>query len=135
MSAFGPFYPPELQVVVNHAERLSDLLVAHELSPPTDEWAVAWVVGRANEVAELALDVTSSWRAGTLDVTSAAAVLRTYLASLHEGMARHLAHTPARCCLSEDETTNPGAPSEGSRTRCETIGELRQCMHKGSWLP
>ena len=114
MSVFGPFYPTELQAVVNHAERLSDLLTAHELAPPFDEWAKAWLVGRANEVVEFALDVTASWRGGALDEASAASALWGYLAALHEGMAKHLAGAPLVCCASDGETTKPAPASDGS---------------------
>ena len=44
---FGPFYPAPLQEVVNHAERLADLLRTGRLvAAPIDsidEWGVAWM--------------------------------------------------------------------------------------------
>jgi hypothetical protein len=54
MSTFGPFYPAALQETVNHAERLCEVLLAYELSPPSNEWAAAWTVGRAEEVTRIA---------------------------------------------------------------------------------
>jgi hypothetical protein len=116
VSAFGPFYPPALQEVVNHAERLADLLVAHELSPPHDEWAQAWLLGRASEVSHYAEHVVASWRAGRLDEAAAAAALDGYLDVVHEGMARHLPHASRGCCQARDATTRPLPPSAGSRT-------------------
>jgi hypothetical protein len=116
VSAFGPFYPPALQETVNHAERLADLLVAHELSPPMDEWAQAWLLGRANEVAQYVEHVVASWRAGRIDGATAAGALEGYLAIVHDGMARHLPHAPRRCCVAPDATTRPLPPSLGSRT-------------------
>jgi hypothetical protein len=116
VSAFGPFYPPALQQTVNHAERLADLLVAHELSPPGDEWAQAWLLGRASEVAQYVEHVIASWRAGGIAEATAAAALEGYLAIVHDGMARHLAHGATTCCLAPDATTRPLPPSAGSRT-------------------
>jgi hypothetical protein len=116
MSAFGPFYPPRLQQVVNHAERLSELLMAHELSPPEDEWAQAWVMGRVEEVARFTEHVTSSWRGGRLDEASAAKALAGYLATVHEGMAVRLGCTSPVCCAAAEATTRPSPPSDGSRT-------------------
>jgi hypothetical protein len=116
MSAFGPFYPPRLQAVVNHAERLSELLVAHELSPPEDEWAQAWVLGRVEEVARFTEHVTGSWRQGRLDDRAAAAALAGYLATVHEGMAVRLGCASPSCCAAVEATTRPTPPSDGSRT-------------------
>lgn len=116
MAAFGPFYPPRLQEVVNHAERLSDLLTAHELSPPLNEWARAWVLGRAEEVARFTEHVVTSWRAGRLDDSAAAASLAGYVAAVHEGMAVHLACGAPSCCAAPEATTRPLPPSDGSRT-------------------
>ena len=116
MSAFGPFYPPDLQAVVNHAERLADLLVAHELSPPEDEWAQAWLLNRAAEVAQYVEHVVASWRTGGVDEATAARALDGYLVIVHDGMARHLAHAPKTCCRAQDSTTRPLPPSVGSRT-------------------
>jgi hypothetical protein len=116
MSAFGPFYPPLLQDVVNHAERLSELLLAHELAPPADEWAQAWVLGRAEEVARLTEHLIDSWRTRRLDEVQAAAALRDYVAAVHEGMAAHLGCTAPVCCGGSQATTRPTAPSDRSRT-------------------
>jgi len=116
MSTFGPFYPASLQETVNHAERLCEVLVAYELSPPSNEWAAAWTVGRADEVARFAEHVTASWRGGTLGERDASETLRGYLASVHEGMALHLGRIEPPCCAGDGCTTKPLPPSDGSRT-------------------
>jgi hypothetical protein len=116
MSTFGPFYPVSLQETVNHAERLCEVLVAYELSPPCNEWAAAWTVGRADEVARFAEHVTASWRAGQLAEGDASETLHGYLASVHEGMALHLGRIEPPCCAGESDTTRPLPPSDGSRT-------------------
>ena len=98
MSVFGPFYPATLQAVVNHAERLSDLLAIHELAPPTQEWAQVWMTGRAEEIVRFTEDVVTRWRAGRLKDANAAATLDGYLVAVHEGLARHLGCDAPSCC-------------------------------------
>lgn len=96
---FGPFYRAPLQEVVNHAERLAELLRTGRLvSVPLDDWASAWMSGREGEIERfLELTLTGRGRA-IVDDAAAAAILTGYLASLHEGMARCLGlHRPA-CC-------------------------------------
>jgi hypothetical protein len=103
---FGPFYPAPLKEVVNHAERLAELLRTGRLvSIPLDDWAAAWMSGREGEI-ERFLEHTLTRRAhGKVDDAAAAAILAGYLASLHEGMARRLGlHRPA-CCSSAGEAT------------------------------
>jgi hypothetical protein len=103
---FGPFYPAPLQEVVNHAERLADLLRTGRLvSVPLDDWAAAWMSGREEEI-ERFLEYTLTRRAhGKVDYATAAAIIAGYLASLHEGMARRLGlHRPA-CCSAAGEAT------------------------------
>jgi AcrR family transcriptional regulator len=103
---FGPFYPAPLQEVVNHAERLAELLRTGRLvSTRLDDWAAAWMSGREGEI-ERFLEHTLARRAsGKLDDAAAATILAGYLASLHEGMARRLGlHRPA-CCSGAGEAT------------------------------
>jgi len=88
-SRFIPRYPPALQQVVQHADRLCELIAVHELTPPCDEWAAAWLFGRAEEMAILAQDILDSWRDGRMEEASCRATLEAYLASLHDGLARY----------------------------------------------
>ena len=87
---FGPFYPPTLQPSVDHAERLWGLVAVHELMPPSDAWAKAWVVGRSEEIARVASDILGSWSHGHTTDTEAAAALEGYLRVVHEGLAERL---------------------------------------------
>jgi AcrR family transcriptional regulator len=119
---FGPFYPAPLQEVVNHAERLAELLRTGRLvSAPIDDWAAAWMTGREGEI-ERFLELTLTGRAhGTVDDAAAAAILAGYLASLHEGMARRLGlHRPACCSGAGEATALP--PSGDAITREVPIG-------------
>ncbi|HEY3822057.1 MAG TPA: hypothetical protein VGL81_33050 [Polyangiaceae bacterium] len=115
MNVFGPFYPPALQVVVNHAERLAELLVIHELAPPTQEWAQAWMTGRADEIVRFVEDVAGLWQAGKLRDADAAAALDGYLTALHEGLATHLGCEAPSCCAGDEATTARPARRDGRR--------------------
>ena len=107
MRVFGPFYPPVLQSVVNHAERLSDLLAIRELTPPAEEWAVAWTTGRADEIARFAEHVVGLWQERRLGDRGAAAMLEGYLAVVHEGLTRHFGREAPACCEAATAETSP----------------------------
>lgn len=113
MNVFGPFYPPALQAVVNHAERLSELLGIHELAPPTQEWALAWMTGRADEIVRFVEQIVALWREGTLKEGDAAATLDGYLVTLHEGLAKHLRCGAPSCCTGDAATTARPARKDG----------------------
>jgi hypothetical protein len=124
MNVFGPFYPPALQAVINHAERLSELLGIHELAPPTQEWALAWMTGRADEIVRFVEHVVALWREGTLKDADAAATLDGYLAAVHEGLATHLKCDAPSCCVGDAATTARPACRRGHRrARVASAGE------------
>jgi hypothetical protein len=108
VSVFGPFYPPALQGAVNHAERLSELLAAHELAPPTERWAKVWTTGRADEVLRFAEHVVGLWQGGQLAEGGAAAMLEGYIEVVHEGIAAHLGCAAPSCCAAEAAETTRG---------------------------
>ncbi len=122
---FGPFYPAPLQEVVNHAERLAELLRAGRLvASPVDEWAAAWMSGREGEI-ERVLELTLAGRAqGEVDDATAAAVLAGYITSLHEGMARRLGLHRPPCCGGTSETTAPPSPSDPRSRGARSVEEL-----------
>jgi hypothetical protein len=122
VNVFGPFYPPALQAVVNHAERLAELLGIHELAPPTQEWALAWTTGRADEVVRFVEHVVGLWRGEGLDEAAAAATLDGYLAALHEGLARHLGCEAPSCCTGDQTTTARPGRRKGGHTRTASAG-------------
>ena len=107
VSVFGPFYPAKLQTVINHAERLFQLLVIYEIAPPREEWARVWTIGRAGEVETVAEDVVARWRCGPLRAAAAAASLQGYLDLLHQGLSTHLGCRIPSCCLAILEVTAP----------------------------
>jgi hypothetical protein len=112
MRMFGPFYPGRLQAAVNHAERVAELLSALEAgAPQADEWAWAWVTGRASEIERLVEHLATAWRRGEVAEPEAAAALDRYLGILHEGMRQHLGLPSPACCVGSAAAT---APSTGS---------------------
>jgi len=120
VNVFGPFYPPALQALVNHAERLSELLAVHELAPPTQEWAQVWMTGRADEVVRFVEHVVALWRGGKLKDADAAATLDGYLVALHEGLAKHLSCDAPSCCAGDAATTARPA-RRGGRGRARAV--------------
>jgi hypothetical protein len=96
-----------LQTVINHAERLLQLLVIYEIAPPREEWARVWTIGRAGEVQAVAEDVVARWRCGPLRAAAAAASLQGYLDELHLGLSTHLGCRIPSCCLAILEVTAP----------------------------
>jgi hypothetical protein len=87
-----------LQGVVGHADRLCELLAIQELTPPTDEWAAAWLIGRAEELAWLAQHLLGAWREGRLADARAAAMLEEHVGLLHRGLAEQLGCRAPWCC-------------------------------------
>jgi hypothetical protein len=96
--------PRNLQSLFEHADRLCDLLAILELTPPSDEWAAAWLAGRAEELARFVQDVIESWCDGRVSDARATAMLDGYLGLLHEGLATHLGDHDPWCC-------NPTSPT------------------------
>ena len=95
---FGPHYPPALQRVVNHAERIADLLATPELSAGGEPW----VVGRSEEIASYVGVVAADWRAGMTTEDAAAVTIGRYLVELHDGLSLHFGIRQPRCCNTTD---------------------------------
>jgi hypothetical protein len=115
MSMFGPFYPARLQTAVNHAERAAGLLSALEAgAPQPDEWAWAWLTGRASEIERLVEHVATAWRRGEVAEPEAAAAVERYLGLLHEGMQLHLGIASPACCVASLAVTVPSTGSGGA---------------------
>jgi hypothetical protein len=110
MPVFGPFYPPVLQAVVDHAERLWDLLALRELTPPTEEWAEAWTMGRADEIVRFAEHVIGLWEERRLADGGAASMLEGYLAVVHQGLTRHFGFDAPRCCTARGGRPRAASP-------------------------
>lgn len=108
---FGPFYPPRLQSVVNHAERLSELLAKKLRGTPRGA-AHAWLVGRGDEIACFVEHVAREWSSGALAETAAAKALAEYLDALHVGLGKQLRIASPACCTGDQVTTVDVDPAE-----------------------
>jgi hypothetical protein len=134
MKPFGPFYPPLLQLAVSHAERLAQLVASHEAAPPrADEWARAWLTGRAGEVERFVAEATGAWRRGELAESDAAQRVDRYLATLHDGLRRLLNLTAPACCTGAAETTavSAGYPCPSLQADTVTREVLEPTGHDG----
>ena len=109
MRYFGPFYPPEIQRHVIHAEKLARALARIEIE--SDPWSI----GRASELATFVADVLADWRVERLSTPHAGASLDAYLAWLHAGL-RARAPGPPSCCRDE-VTLEARARETGARAR------------------
>jgi len=111
MRVFGPFYPPPLQAAVSHAERLADLVSVEERSTGGgSDAAVAWLVGRSDEIERFVEQIVDDWRANRLGPQEAAAALDDYLAKLHDGLHSQLGIGAPACCFGSLTATARMAP-------------------------
>jgi hypothetical protein len=105
MPGFGPFYPDTLQEVVNHAERLANLL-RHMPVPGAFDAASAWLTGRAEEIACFVGAMTRDWDAKRLSSDKCASGIGTYLDTLHRDLSARLGIAAPRCCSVVPELTS-----------------------------
>jgi len=105
MRTFGPFYPAPLQAVVNHAERLADLVAAPAVAADRKGKAAAWLTGRAEEIESFVEQVAEDWRARRVGVDHAARMIESYLAELHCGLRDELGIDFPDCCFGSQTAT------------------------------
>ena len=105
MSPFGPFYPPRMQASINHAERLARVLLEEESRTCDARHVAAWLVGRAGELERFVEALVTEWRGGRRGPDATAVALDSYLATLHDGLAKRLGVTGPRCCGTDNVTT------------------------------
>jgi hypothetical protein len=104
MATFGPFYPPLLQDVVNHAERMVTMLGRTPVADAADE-ASAWLVGRAGEIECFVSAVIGDWSEARISAGHALGEINAYLNELHCDLPRRLGVRRPRCCAAPDEGT------------------------------
>jgi hypothetical protein len=124
MSPFGPFYPPRMQASINHAERLARVLLEEELRTCDARHVAAWLVGRAGELERFAEALVAEWRAGQRGPDATAVALDSYLATLHDGLAKRLGVTGPRCCGTDNVTTETPPRSDEAGALLESIDRL-----------
>jgi hypothetical protein len=116
MGVFGPKYPRPLQEVVTHAERFCDLLARLERGAPRMERALAWLTGRAEEIALVYELGIGDWTARRRSLEHVALSLESYLADLHaEARALFFLQGVLECCEDDVFLTAPLSPDAETR--------------------
>lgn len=110
---FGPFYPPSLQSLVTHAERLveslrhldGEIAGAEWVDPNEPTEAELWLHGRPEEIETFVSDVIQEWRRGAISVDLAVGVLASYITDVHRGFASAFGRMSPGCCAAEEKRT------------------------------
>jgi hypothetical protein len=107
MRVFGPKYPPQLQAVMNHAERFCELLAELERRRPT--LAVRgrkWLVRRRGEIEAVLSLIVGDLAADRISIRGAARSVTSYLDELHAGAQQSLGlEGPFECCDEHEAVT------------------------------
>jgi hypothetical protein len=103
MGVFGPRYSPELQAVVNHAERFCELLARLEDLYARRGASHEWLTSRREEIEAVLGLVIDDWAADRIDEGQATREAAQYLDELHAGARRSLGLGPVLGCCEEDE--------------------------------
>jgi len=113
MGVFGPKYAPQLQPVMNHAERFCELLAQIEpLDGASGGAEHGWLVGRRQEVETVVELVVRDWAAERIALEEATRAVTAYLDELHAGAAKYLGLGPALECCAEDEALTASLASK-----------------------
>jgi len=115
-----------MQASINHAERLSRVLLEEEARTCDARHVAAWLVGRASELERFVEALVTEWRDGRRGPDATATVLDSYLAALHEGLAKRLGVTGPRCCGTDNVTTETPPRREDPAALVESIDKLLQ---------
>lgn len=102
-SVFGPQYPPNIQTLVNHAERFCELLARIEVvHPPRTSIGRAWLSGRTEEIETLLTCLVGDWNAQKIGADALTNAVTAYLNALHSGAQRCLELGSAPDCCDAD---------------------------------
>ena len=114
-ATFGPFYPGCLQNVVNHAERLTNLLAMCHAGTKD---AAVWLEGRAEEIEAYVANLAHDWRFEHLGELEAVRRLESYLDSVHAGYEHHFGQ--ATCCTDVGQHITRSLSTAGDLVPLET---------------
>jgi hypothetical protein len=103
MGVFGPKYAPQLQPVINHAERFCEILAQIAEHDGASGAEHGWLVGRRQEVETVLELVVRDWAADRIALEEVTRAVTAYLDELHAGAEKCLGLGPALECCAEDE--------------------------------
>jgi RNA polymerase sigma factor for flagellar operon FliA len=123
MGVFSGQYPKDLAKVIEHAERMTDVLNEME-RVRTD----AWFLGRAVELRGVVSLAVADWRSGASDAEAAGRAILSYVDTLHRGASKRLRCGLAlECCELDDVITAEASDDAESvaGTDAKTTGASR----------
>ncbi len=127
--SFGSRYPPGLNDVIRHAQRLKDYLARKERTTYPFDPASPWLTGRSGEVQCVVALIALDWHEGRVTTEAAVAKLGRYVRDLHDGLAMHLDIEMPPCCRAMPAEALPGpprrAPARPTRTASTVTAALR----------
>jgi hypothetical protein len=105
----GRPYPPALDDVIRHAQRLREYLSRREETTYPFHPGGAWLTGRAGEVQCVVALVAVDWYAARVSTDAAIVRLNRYLREMHDGLAMHLDVGRPPCCSTRPRAASPAA--------------------------
>jgi hypothetical protein len=106
-------YPPELEAVLQHAQRLREFIGRKERGTYIVDAGGPWIAGRSGEIQCVVALMAIDWHEGRQTTAEAIASLNRYLRALHDGLAMHLDIDQPPCC----RTPREPSPSKRSTDR------------------
>jgi hypothetical protein len=125
MGVFGPKYPPQLQPVMNHAERFCELLARlEERQPKLRGSGRRWLIRRREEIELVFALLIGDLAADRISIREAARSAATYLDELHVGARRSLDLSPILPCCAEDEALTACLASKHDAVTLEAVTRI-----------
>ena len=100
-------YPPELDAVLQHAQRLREFVARKERGTYIFDAGGPWIAGRSGEIQCVVALVALDWHEGRHGTEGAVLSLNRYLRGLHDGLAMHLDIDQPPCCRSPRDRPTP----------------------------
>jgi hypothetical protein len=125
MGVFGPKYPPQLQRVINHAERFSELLaILEDKQARLSGSGRRWLIRRREEIELVLALVVRDLAADRISIREAARSAATYLDELHVGARRSLGLGSVLQCCAEDEAVTVCLASKHDAVTLEAVTRI-----------
>ncbi len=129
--AFPRRYPPELEDVLQHAQRLREFIARKERATYIVDPGGPWIAGRAGEIQCVVALAALDWHEGRHCTEGAVASLNRYLRGLHDGLAMHLDIDQPPCCRpprdrssTKDTARRDRPPRSKPRVGTLSLGDL-----------